>query len=139
MTTQGEQPARASESDEEMLPELTTTVPCPPLLACRLARKMADWSKVEAAGVEITVFEDTIRDENRLVERLKPCESQRLSGSAERRPTLAAQTILRARLARQNLPGTALPHINTTCQIPSGRWDELWRTAQARAHHVFIL
>jgi hypothetical protein len=37
---------------------------------------MADWSRVEAAGVDITVFSDTIHDEKKLVDRLKPCESR---------------------------------------------------------------
>ncbi|KAL7417024.1 D-isomer specific 2-hydroxyacid dehydrogenase [Mrakia frigida] len=37
-----------------------------------LALSMGDWNKVKSAGVELTVFKDTLHDEEKLVERLRP-------------------------------------------------------------------
>jgi hypothetical protein len=47
-----------------------------PITPGRLASKRADWSKVKALGGQVEVFQDTLHDEDALVERLKPCESQ---------------------------------------------------------------
>ena len=43
------------------------------LTTSRLSQRCADWDKIRARGVEITVFRDTIHNFRALVERLEPC------------------------------------------------------------------